>query len=46
MKKFLHLSGAAAIGSIFALAFTFPTIIIGAVIGYFFIAEYLEYDED
>jgi len=44
MKKFLHLSGAIVIGVSFALAFTFPTILIGAVIGYFLIEEYIDFE--
>jgi len=45
MKQFVHASSAIAIGLLIAAAFTFPIIVIGVIVGWFFIGEYIEPDE-
>ena len=42
MENFLKGSGAVAIGLIIAAAFTFPFLIIGVVIGWYYIEEQLD----
>lgn len=46
MKDFLHGSGAVVIGLMIAAAFTFPFLIIGIIVGWFYIKEELDGEEE